>query len=549
MDEPLQGQGVESKVDVNDGSLPQWLHPISLLFDVFSSIRNHLVPTAIAIFGAASGSLWGIWFAAVVFGFSMLHAIFRYVSLRYQLRDGDFVVDEGIIFRVHRTVPVSRIQNVDLVQNILHRIFRVAEVRIETAAGAEPEAILRVLSLDDVERLRNQIYSYQAKERTSVGSELKATSKIADANSESLTSENATQSNLASDTPIDSGLASIPILRIKPWLLCKAGFISNRGTVFVAFLIGLMFQFDIEKRFKLSSRFDISGMLAKYTWAQGAWNSPKFIAGVILAFIGFAILLRILSAAWYLIRFYDYHLDQYGSDLRIRCGMFTKVSATVPIHRIQFISIHRNLLSKWLGLASIRIETAGGGAKESEDAATTVSRQWFVPVLDEAEVPRLVSILRPGIRWDETAMDWKPLSPLAKKRKRRMSLFLAVLIAIASYWFIGFWSLLAGGMVAVVGWWWAAKKARSMRYAREDWGIVYRSGLFTKKCSVTFADRIQSVKLLHSPFDRKWKMATLELDTAAAGPAEHRIEIPMLDATFAEAEYRAIAQQVALNSD
>ena len=56
-------------------------------------------------------------------------------------------------------MPVDRIQNVDLVQNPLHRMLRVAEVRVETASGTEPEATLRVLSMADVAKLRSEIFA------------------------------------------------------------------------------------------------------------------------------------------------------------------------------------------------------------------------------------------------------------------------------------------------------------------------------------------------------------------------------------------------------
>jgi len=40
------------------------------------------------------------------------------------------------------------------VQNVLHRLLRVAEVRIETASGQGAEATMRVLGLGEVEALR-----------------------------------------------------------------------------------------------------------------------------------------------------------------------------------------------------------------------------------------------------------------------------------------------------------------------------------------------------------------------------------------------------------
>ena len=64
---------------------------------------------------------------------------------------------------------------------------------------------------------------------------------------------------------------------------------------------------------------------------------------------------------------------------------------------------------------------------------------------------------------------------------------------------------------------------------------------------MTFFEKIQSLSVSQSPFDRRWKMATLAIDTAAAGPADHLIEIPYLDARFAEQEFDALNQKSATN--
>ena len=93
--------------------------------------------------------------------------------------------------------------------------------------------------------------------------------------------------------------------------------------------------------------------------------------------------------------------------------------------------------------------------------------------------------------------------------------------------------------------WYAVKKSKAIRYARLENGIVYRSGIFTRKTSVTFFDKIQAASVSQSPFDRRWKMATLAIDTAAAGPADHQIIVKYLDQNFAKGEYRQIVDLAA----
>ena len=74
---------------------------------------------------------------------AVVGALIKYWSYRYRLDKDELVIREGIVFRNERHIPYTRIQNIDCVQNPLHRLLRVSEVRLETAGGEKPEAILR----------------------------------------------------------------------------------------------------------------------------------------------------------------------------------------------------------------------------------------------------------------------------------------------------------------------------------------------------------------------------------------------------------------------
>ena len=59
--------------------------------------------------------------------------------------------------------------------------------------------------------------------------------------------------------------------------------------------------------------------------------------------------------------------------------------------------------------------------------------------------------------------------------------------------------------------------------------MLFRSGVFARATSAVKFEKIQSVSLSESFFDRRWSMATLQVDTAGAGPAGHRISVPYLE--------------------
>ena len=502
-----------------------FLHPTSLVFTVIGQLRQNLIPAVIAVFSAASGSYTFVIIAGGFFVLSMVAATFRYFTLRYRIQDGELTVLSGLIFRKRRKVPTSKIQNIDLVQNVLHRILGVAEVRIETASGNEPEAILRVLSMRQIARLREKV------------------SSAAEASGDPSTQSDASPNSANLLNPLGVGATetrSEEVLSIPTSWLMKAGLASNRGMVLVGFLVGLFYQNVPNEDQALKDLQDqLKGLQGFFPGMESGWQLWLLLglAGVLLLF-----LVRLLGVGWFLLRFFNYRLTRIGADFKISCGMLTKVSATVPLKRIQFISIHRPLIMRWFGLASIRIETAGG-AGNSEDATTSVSKRWFIPVVPERELPRLMQTIRPGLQWQEEAFPWKPLAPKAASRFVRLAILFSLLLVVVGFAASQPWGWAPGVLLCPPIVWYAIRRCQSNRFARIDEGVLYRSGVLTKKTSITFFEKIQGVSLSQSPFDRRWGMQTLTIDTAAAGPANHRISIRFLGEDFATSEYGQILRR------
>lgn len=508
----------------------KYLHPISLIFSMIKLIRSNVVPAIFGLLGAANGEVFYIVLSAVFLVPAIVLSIVRYFTLRYRISDGELVVNEGLLFRRTRTVPIERIQNIDLVQGVLHRLFKVAEVRVETASGTKPEAVLSVLSLTQVELLRRSVFELKSA-RSATAPNNHADFMMPGSTDGHPTGGDSDQREASqSASATDKELLTIPI----QWL-ARAGFASNRGFIMVGVLLGLYFQYDS----RTGEDYDFTFLQQWLPASENVYLGYALVAGAMLLAL---VLLRVLGVGWYILRFFGYRLSLAGDDFKISCGLLTKVSATVPRNRIQFISVHSGLIARWMGLASIRIETAGGSSSQNEDATTTVSRRWFIPVIASNQVDSMIAQLRPDIRWQPDDFDWRPLSGKALKRFIRIAIFIAVVLGPIGYLYIGWWGLLATPIALPALAWMAVKKSQAVRYARTPFGVVYRSGIMTRKLSLTFFEKIQAAAIGQTPFDRRWEMATLTVDTAAAGPADHKIEIKFLDASFAAQEYTKILQ-------
>ena len=84
---------------------------------------------------------------------------------------------------------------------------------------------------------------------------------------------------------------------------------------------------------------------------------------------------------------------------------------------------------------------------------------------------------------------------------------------------------------------------RYARYALTDNAVFFRSGWLNRNISVVRYNKMQTVALNESPFDRRNRMASIAVDTAGAAQVGHRISIPFLDRDVAGAVARRLSAE------
>jgi hypothetical protein len=99
----------------------------------------------IAVAVAIAGSLAALWFARN-----------RFRSWVYQERDEDLIVERGVLIHRLSVVPYGRMQFVDVSAGPIDRAFRLATVKLHTAAAAS-DARIPGLERDEAARLRDRL--------------------------------------------------------------------------------------------------------------------------------------------------------------------------------------------------------------------------------------------------------------------------------------------------------------------------------------------------------------------------------------------------------
>jgi putative membrane protein len=373
----------------------------------------------------------------------------------------------------------------------VQRLFGVVSIVVQTGSGTEPEATLSVLPLSALQEMREHVF--------------------------------AGRSVRAVDDPIQTVEAAAPgpadrlLLHLAPAELMLAGLIENRGMTLILGAIGFLSQID-------SAREWLGRTL--YTWLPGivprempstsitARGISEILVVTIAIIVALLLFVRVMSALWALARLYDFKLTRRDEDLRAEYGLFTHVTATIPIRRIQTISVHETLVQRWLGRAAVRVTTAGGGIGQSGSK----EREWVAPIVKRERLAGLLEELYPGLVLD--SLDWRRAHPGAAARMARRSILLSSPVALASAYVIGWWAI-AVGLVLVVS---AVVRAR-FRVKHLGWslapgGVVFRAGGLHRTTTAAPFARVQSVEFAESPFDRRTGMAAVTVDTAGTAAGE-----------------------------
>lgn len=478
---------------------PRRLHPSSLFLFLIEDLRKWILPLVLVLFFSA-GQRWELWLMLWI-GPNMLYETLRYATMRYRVAGGELVLRQGLLERSERHIPFDRIQNIDLVQGPLQRLLGVAEVRVETASGSEAEGVLRYLALEDVEALRARVFAGRAKGGPSAA-------------------EGAPDAAQAAPAP-----ATRLILELSLADLVKLGIVSNRGTAVILAALGLAYELNLRERFPKES-------FERYVDALEATQAVSLLVLGALGVLALTLLFSVLST---IVRLHGFRLEREGDQFRLRCGLLTRHAATVPRERIQLVTLHESLLQRLFGCASLRIETAGGADEE----VATLARRWFVPLIPRARAPEILAELAPGL--DPDGGPWRPLAPRARARALRLAAVLALLIsagcAVLSL-VLGLALLVLLLPLLLLA---AHLDQRFTRWARPAHAVALREGAFHRRTSFTLLSRIHVVRASESPLDRRWRMASVFVDTAGAGTAGHKLRIPWLERDVALGLQRELA--------
>jgi len=504
------------------------LHPVSVLVGVplVQIFRALVIPAFAVIAGGRGGDRTPLLLLLLLLA-GLTVRVLSWQRFTWSF-DGDVVrVEQGVLSRSRRIVGVDRVQQVELERSFVQRLLGVATLRIDTAGSdAGPEIELRVLRFDDALALRAALQPAH-------------TGPGAPAERDGTTGETAVHPSAA---------AEVEIIRLPLRRVALASVTGVQLLLAPALLLGAL-QLAGER---VDELIDAAGAwLLELQAGAPAPGLRTWLTGA-LALVTASLVTTLVVA---IVRDGGFVVLRVGDELVLRRGLLGTRESTVPLRRVQVVRVTANPLRRMLGVASVRLHSAGGSSGGGEGGAGA-GRRAVIPLVAQGEVEALLGALLPDFTSLPTL---RPHPPAARRRAswRRLRGLAGWFVPATIGWAIladappgldlpvpdaiaallardgaGWTVPLAIGLLLIVAQvLLAGAEHRALAHGVDRDVVVARHGTLTRTLSVAPLARLQGVTRLRSWFQARRDLATVRAHVAGPGG-----DVVVLDADLTDAE-------------
>lgn len=462
---------------------PHRLHPAAILVMALRVGRELLFPAILpAAFwvtrvGRSALSIEGLLFVlASMLLFVAVTATYGLLAWRrftYRVEAGELCVEHGVVTRRRRSIPLERIQTVDVAQGLMQLALGIVSVRVETASGSSQgsDVFLPGVGREDAAYLQRAL--------------------VVDRRAAAL------------PTTETAPLPDRPVRRLTTGELLLAGSTAGRVGVALSIVLSAVTFADELVPWDTLARFTSSG------------SGALFLAALVSGILGGTWLLGVLGTILAHARF---TLTRDADHLVIERGLLERRRATIPLARVQAVRIVEGVVRQPLGLVELRVESAGYGRQAGESTV-------LFPLLRLEDVGPLLQTMAPELA---ATASLAPLPPRARGRyatrlpmmaglfgapivvpvagltlwrgtemRDLLPILLATLAALAAFAMLGVWQY------------------RDTGWSVGDGMLRLRTRGFNRETVLVPRRRIQLVSVSQNPFQRRARLATLTVRVAS----------------------------------
>ncbi|TFJ92065.1 PH domain-containing protein [Lentibacillus salicampi] len=438
------------------------LHPAAIIFNLIKTIREFLFAIILGFITFRDESL--LYFILILAGLVVIFitsSVLTWYRYTYRVEDDELRIEYGVFIRKKRYISKNRIQSIDLTSGVIHRIFKLTKVQIETAgSGTDAEASLSAVKLAEGEALRQELKSRSL--------------------------ESAGDDEFADETAETSNPSST--IRFKRLFL--AGTTSGSIGVIMALAATAFSQVEqfIPEQFYESS----------VQWLIGL----GIIIIAVMTIVGL-LLLWLFGIAGTIIKYGNFTITGNEHELFITRGLLEKKQVTIPLKRIQAVGIQESIIRQPLGFVTVYAEVAGGSMRKGEDFSSIL-----FPIMKRDEVEDFLQTFLPA--YAGLQRELRPLPKRARKFyiMRSSILFLLATVAVGIFFPSFIWAplvLLAGSVF--LGW----LRHKDGGFRVQGRRLTIRHRLFSRNTIMIFHKRIQAFEEKQHKVQKLQRLETMRL--------------------------------------
>lgn len=479
-------------IDHQPFSQPTRQSPAALVFILGGVIKNifrqfwYIIP--VLFFnkkGTVSG--WTIFFLVLAL-FSAVMSLLNYFKLVFYIKDGELVLEKGVIRKSKINVPLDRVQTVNFRQNLLHQVFNVVAIDIDTAGSAGKEFSLHALSKPQAEQLRELVGSG----RLAVGSGQLA----------------------VSGEELVVGKEEL-LFALKPADLFKIGLSQNHlrtAGILAAFI--LSFADDVEEA--LGFKWE-----KKMEWWLGTTSGDEVLWTILMAVPFFLFLSFFGTLIRTVLQYFDLRFLRNERGFKIVSGLFTRQEVSAVLAKVQYVLWSSSPLMRWLKMWKVRMPQA---------ASVEVKGKLMVG-LPGCYAPQL-DVVRAAYFPEEKQQVWEKHGVsgiLALVRFLKIGLIPTTLLVFFTLESMLSWAWLWLAWLPLSAWL-SRQYQRNWQWEISETGIRAAWGAMNRTNVLLQWHKVQSVSIHRGIFSNRSKLAKLTLFTAAGA-----VSIPFIPIKKAQA--------------
>lgn len=324
-------------------------HPLIILFDLWSLIKNSFfIAFLLFVLNYGSDAAWVkygriIFYLAVVF--TIISMIFKWFTRKYLLGDDSFHMYRGLINKSERTIPYSKVHNVQHRTTFLHKIVGMTSITFETSMTDGDASIkFNVITHREASRIESMMGSDKTEE---------------------VTAQNETNDLSSVDMETEE-TASNRTVHFKPTRkdTLKASFTSLSFLLLIPLILSI--SSDVDEIVDVDGKAEAFFTVIMDSW----WIVSLLIVVLIIASITFGVVRTFL-------KYGKYEISSDEENIYIKKGVLDESVFSIAKDKVQAIEIKQTIMKRLLGLAEVKLISAGS-VGESEDDINSLYP--FLPV-------------------------------------------------------------------------------------------------------------------------------------------------------------------------